>query len=215
MAEPRPVPGTRPDRWLSLSVLVLSVAALALTPGCGCGRQTTDRALGPATGPGQPAADPARPTQPGMGAPSRGLSILESAFITSPTEGFGRGKAGPGAGGAVSRQVGADFERKFTQGVELMERGDYSDAMNLFQEIMTQYANTEEASVAEYCMAEIHFRNKSNQLALQAYQRIVEKYPNSPAAQNAREGIEYLQTFEEHEKEYVSPDVEDRKRRGF
>ena len=139
---------------------------------------------------------------------------MESAYITSPDQGFGRTVA-KGATAPQPRQLGADFERKYTNGVEAMERGEYAEAMKTFEDIMRQYANSEEASVAEYCIAEIHFRNKSNQMALEAYQRIVEKYPNSPAAQNAREGIEYLKTFEEHERNYVSPDVEDRKRRGF
>lgn len=210
MLERRDGPALRPPSGLSLVGLVLMGAMAASIAGCGCGRVPPERSLGPAADPGRSAGEAARPTQP-AGGPSRGLSILESAYITSPNEGFGRGKTGPGA----ARQVGADFERKYTQGVELMERGNYGEAMKIFQEIVTQYSNTEEASVAEYCIAEIHFRNKANQQALEAYQRIVEKYPDSPAAQNAREGIEYLKTFEEHEREYVSPDVEDRKRRGF
>ncbi|RCK79710.1 MAG: hypothetical protein OZSIB_4182 [Candidatus Ozemobacter sibiricus] len=214
MLEHHAGPALRPPGGLSLAGLTLLGATAAFIAGCGCGRMPPERSLGPVTGPGRPAGEAARPTQPAGGA-SRGLSILESAYITSPNEGFGRGKAGPGAAGRVARQVGADFERKYTQGVELMERGNYGEALKIFQEIAAQYSNTEEASVAEYCIAEIHFRNKANQLALEAYQRIVEKYPDSPAAQNAREGIEYLKTFEEHEREYVSPDVEDRKRRGF
>ncbi|NLI77928.1 MAG: outer membrane protein assembly factor BamD [Candidatus Riflebacteria bacterium] len=199
----------------SLLALTALLAAVALAPGCGCGRQATDRSMAPVPAAGGSVAGPDRGTSGAGGpAPSRGLSIMESAYITSPDQGFGR-TVGKGVAVPQPRQLGADFERKYTSGVEAMERGEYAEAMKTFEDIMRQYANSEEASVAEYCIAEIHFRNKSNQMALEAYQRIVEKYPTSPAAQNAREGIEYLKTFEEHERNYVSPDVEDRKRRGF
>lgn len=198
------------------NLFLLAMICLAVfAPGCGCNR-TEERTLtsGPSAArvPGVPTGKPQGEAEDGT---SRGLSIAEAAFIRSPEEGFGRKKKGTGVAPTVNTPLRGEFDRKYTKGVELMENGSYTAAMQTFEEILNQYPDSEEASVAEYCIAEIHFRNKSNQLALQAFQHIVEKYPNSPAAQNAKEGIEYLQTFEEHEKEYVSPEVEDRKRRGF
>ena len=107
------------------------------------------------------------------------------------------------------------FDEQYLKGVELMESGKYSEAINLFSELIKRYPNGEEASIAELCIAEMYFRNKSNSMALQAYQRIVEKYPNTHAAENARAGIEYLQSFDKFAEEHLSPDIEDRKRRGF
>lgn len=119
------------------------------------------------------------------------------------------------AGKAAAATAGGFFEKQYLQGVELMEKGDYSKAIELFDELIKRYPNTEEASIAELCIAELYFRNKSNDRALQAYERIVANYPQSHAAENARAGIEYLKNFEKYEQEYVSPDVEARKRRGY
>lgn len=110
---------------------------------------------------------------------------------------------------------GAFFETQYLEGIALMEKGEYTKAVSLFEAIVQRYPNSEEASVAELCIAELYFRNKSNDRALEAYKQIVEKYPNSHAAENARSGIRYLEDFEKYEQEYVPADAEDRKRRGF
>lgn len=107
------------------------------------------------------------------------------------------------------------FEKQYLQGVDLMEKGEFTKAIELFDELIKRYPNGEEASIAELCIAELYFRSKSNDRALKAYERIVANYPDSHAAENARAGIDYLQNFEKYEQEYVSPDVEGRKRRGY
>jgi len=111
-------------------------------------------------------------------------------------------------------EVSSFFEKQYMQGVELMEKGEFSEAITVFDELVKRYPNTEEASIAELCIAELYFRNKSNEMALQIYQRIVEKYPHSHAAENARAGIDYLQSFDRFADEHVSPEIEARKRRG-
>lgn len=111
-------------------------------------------------------------------------------------------------------EVSSFFEKQYMHGVELMEKGEFSEAITLFDELVKRYPNTEEASIAELCIAELYFRNKSNDMALQIYQRIVEKYPHSHAAENARAGIDYLQSFDRFADEHVSPEIEARKRRG-
>ena len=204
-----------PRKIIRTCLLSGLLCVVAFAPGCGC-NQTQERTLSQSpTSPGKTAGTTDRSVGQVEVLPNRGLSIVDAAFIRSPDEGFGKKKRTIGVGPQVGPKMRGDFDRKYTQGVELMETGSYGDAMKMFEEILTQFPETEEASVAEYCIAEIHFRNKSNQLALKAFQRIVEKYPNSPAAQNAKEGIEYLETFEENEKNYVSPEVEDRKRNGY
>lgn len=121
------------------------------------------------------------------------------------------------APGADKKRAGAGsyFEKQYLQGVEFMENGKFSEAITLFDELVRKYPNTEEASIAELCIAELYFRNKSNEMALKVYQRIVEKYPHSHAAENARAGIEYLQSFDRLADEHVSPEIEARKRRGY
>ncbi len=106
------------------------------------------------------------------------------------------------------------FEKQYLDGVNKLEAGELDKALTVFQEILKEYPEGEEASIAALCIAEIYFRNKNNEAALKMYQEIIKKYPGTQAAQNAIEGIKYLQSFDKHEKSFVSPEVEDRKRRG-
>lgn len=106
------------------------------------------------------------------------------------------------------------FGQKYLDGVKKLEAGNYDDALKTFRELMEHYPNGEEASVAALCIAEIYFRNKNNDAALEMYRQIVEQFPGTQAAINAAEGIKYLETFAEHEKNFISPEAEDRNRRG-
>ncbi len=139
----------------------------------------------------------------------RPVELLEKTGLNYSIDGSGVAKK---AGAGVNNSF---FEKQYLQGVDLMEKGEYNKAIELFDELVKRYPNTEEASIAELCIAELFFRNKSNDRALQAYERIVANYPQSHAAENARAGIAYLKNFEKYEQEYVSPDVESRKRRGY
>lgn len=106
------------------------------------------------------------------------------------------------------------FEKHYLDGVKLLEKDDLAKALEVFQALLREFPEGEEASVAELCIAEIYFRNKNNQAALELYKEIVRKYPGTQAAQNAAEGIKYLESFSKYEENFISPEVEDQKRRG-
>lgn len=106
------------------------------------------------------------------------------------------------------------FEKQYLDGVQKLEAGEFDKAMAVFQDILKEYPDGEEASIAVLCMAEIYFRNKNNEAALKLYKEILKKYPGTQAAQNAAEGIKYLENFAKHENSFISPEAEDRKRRG-
>jgi TolA-binding protein len=106
------------------------------------------------------------------------------------------------------------FERQYIDGVNSLEAGEFDKALKSFNDILSQYPNGEEASIAALCIAEVYFRSKNNEAALKLYKEIVQKYPGTQAAQNAAEGIEYLEGFSKHESTFVPPEIEDRKRRG-
>ncbi len=111
----------------------------------------------------------------------------------------------------------SDFERKYLEGIKYLESGGNSDfdaALRIFQEILKEYPRGEEASIATLCIAEIYFRTLNNEAALKLYKEIIEKYPGTQAAQNAAEAIKYLENFEKYEKNFVPPDIEDKRRRG-
>lgn len=188
------------------SLLILSVCLLWQLTGC-CGQKTLPppgRAEGTAKQPSTTVAS-------GSGDLSTVEKPLEMLDKTGLNYSIDQAQS---PGDSKKSAAGSFFEKQYMQGVELMEKGEYSEAITLFDELVKRYPNTEEASIAELCIAELYFRNKSNDMALQIYQRIVEKYPHSHAAENARAGIEYLQSFDRLADEHVSPEIEARKRRG-
>jgi len=106
------------------------------------------------------------------------------------------------------------FNQKYASGLQHFESGELGKALEVFEEIVRSYPGSDEASMAEYRIAQIHFRNKANGRALETYKRIVSDYPLSPVVENARAAITYLETFDTHEKAYVSPEADDERRRN-
>lgn len=199
MREPGPV------RRLSRRLAVLFAAALLFAPGCGRKPQVPDV----------------------NGSGKRGLeSAAQGGQASGTTSSAGAGTGAISSGGAVlpdrgetqkspmTPAVRREFERRYEKGIEFLEKQEYGDASRIFEQLLSESSDPQDASIAAYCLAEICFRNKSNARALELFKEIVEKYPGTPAADNAKAGIEYLENFHKHEAEYVSPDVEDRKRRG-
>lgn len=105
------------------------------------------------------------------------------------------------------------FEREYLDGVKLLEAEDYNSALKKFKDLLKEYPEGEEASIAMLCIAEVFFRTKDNELALKLYQQILEKYPGTQAAQNAKEGINYIMNFSKYESSFVSPDQDHERRR--
>lgn len=192
-------------RRLSRRLAVLFAAALLFAPGCGRKQQ----------GPGV--------NGPGKQGPE---SAVQASLASDMTLSTGAGNGAISSGGAalpdrgegqkssMTPAVRREFERRYDKGIELLEKQEYGEASRIFEQLLTESSDPQDASIAAYCLAEICFRNKSNARALELFKEIVEKYPGTPAADNAKAGIEYLENFHKHEAEYVSPDVEDRKRRG-
>jgi len=193
------------------SILWVVLLAFFMQQFTGCCERTTLPPPGrPETVKKEPAQTPGETPESRTGAIERPLELLEGNGLNYSIDQPGRAQGNKklSAGGSL-------FESKYMQGVELMEKGEYSEAISLFDELVKKYPNTEEASIAELCIAELYFRNKSNDMALKIYQRIVENYPQSHAAENARAGIDYLQSFDKLADEHVSSEIEDRKRRGY
>ncbi len=191
-------------------VAVLLPAVMLFSYGC-CSRQngSADTPAGPGKGPQQGSAG-AGNRDGDTAAVDRPAELLEKTGLNYSIDGVK-----PGTKKAPVATNNSFFEKQYLEGVQLMEKGEFSKAIELFDELIKRYPNTEEASIAELCIAELYFRNKSNDRALQIYERIVANYPQSHAAENARAGIDYLKNFERYEQEHISPDVESRKRRGY
>lgn len=195
--------------FVSFCYFFLFLTGIIGLSGCGCGREDASFSggnpsesmvqKGPNTGPVAPKTE----------------KLAHSAFPWLESGQEVSGKKVSAENRLTIKRPGEEFNRKYTQGLELLEKEEYAKALEVFEEIIKTYPGSDEASMAEYRTAQIHFRNKSNNLALDVYKRIIQNYPNSPISENARAAITYLETFEQHEKAYVAPDADDRKRRGF
>ncbi|NCB37497.1 MAG: tetratricopeptide repeat protein [Erysipelotrichia bacterium] len=194
--------------FFRLVFIVLLAVSLSLATGC-CRKKVGDQSDFGVSRRSSSAASSSQKKSGGQQAVEQPVDLLAKTGLNYSID------SGDATRKAAKKNGGSFFEKQYLQGVDMMEKGEFSKAIELFDELVKRYPNTEEASVAELCIAELYFRSKSNDRALQAYKRIVETYPNSHAAENARAGIEYLQNFEKYEQEYVSPDVEARKRRGY
>ena len=175
----------------------------------GCGREK--KVPTPSGSIGAAAAAGKKPAKP-----SGNPALAHAAF---PWEAEGKAVTGqvggkPSIGQHLGRAPREEFHRRYSEGLRKMEENQLGDAMAIFEEIVKSFPGSDEASMAEYRLAMIHFQNKNNAAALETYKRILEKYPTSPMAENARAAVTYMETFEQHEKNYISPDVEDRQRRG-
>lgn len=193
----------RPSKGLILAVF--AAALLCLATGCNCSRTTL---------PGK--SDPIVPgnTQTTVSKDSQG-GVTSSGESFSINLGIHLDKSGDKGGMSTRSMAPRRFLREYEKGVELIAQEKFADAIRVFEGILRDFPNTEEASIAAYAIADIHFRNKANRLALQAFQKVVEEFPNTHAAENAKAGIEYLETFQKHKEEYVSPEIEGRMRRGY
>lgn len=130
-------------------------------------------------------------------------------------EGLGPdGKPIGGTGQHLGKAPQEEFNRRYSDGIKLLEKEDLGEAMKVFEDIVKTYPGSDEASMAAYRIAQIHFKNKANQLAYDTYKKILNDYPNSPVVENAKAAIQYLDDFQKHEENYVSPDVDDKHRRG-
>lgn len=102
------------------------------------------------------------------------------------------------------------FEDHYRKGVSYMEAGDYIKAIEVFKQIIAQYPDSEEASVSYLCLADMYFALQNDKKAIEYYKTIVQKFPLTPAAENAKAAIQYLQDFKKYEKDHIPVDKYDR-----
>ena len=107
------------------------------------------------------------------------------------------------------------FEEQYRKGVEMVENGELLEAMALFKDLIERYPDSEEASVSALCLADIYFKLKNDAEALKAYRYVLERFPNSRAAENARAAIQYLNSFSKYEREHVPIFKSDEKLGGW
>ncbi len=84
-----------------------------------------------------------------------------------------------------------DYDFKYEKAVEYYEKGDYTRASTLLQELITVYMGTTKAEEAHYLFANSLFQLRDYTLAGHYYREFVKKYPGSEHASEAQ----YMMAF--------------------
>jgi ABC-type branched-subunit amino acid transport system substrate-binding protein len=116
----------------------------------------------------------------------RGLWILALVLILSAFAGC-RGPVSP-----LFPQIPAE-DRQYTAAEALFESGEYDGAMAGYQAYVSRYPHRPPAADALMKMAFIHVVYGQHEEARQLYQRVIDDYPESSSAENAR--VEILATY--------------------
>lgn len=89
----------------------------------------------------------------------------------------------------------------------MLDEKRYGDALEVFHSLATEYPEGSfEAMAVAFNIAETHFFNKSMDSAKAAYAKFLQKYPNSPFADNAKAALDFIGSFDKYQAMYVSPD---------
>lgn len=168
---------------------------------------------GPSRRPGAIAAGKARTAglkgQDGGAGKTPGEGVFRFSSVRNGSRAGRNGKAGDGARpGEKPRRPGQEIgDRRFEKALDMLDEKRYGDALEMFNSLASQYPDGSfEAMAVAFNIAETHFFNKSMGSAKNAYAKFLEKYPNSPFADNARAALDFIGSFDKYQAMYVSPD---------
>jgi tol-pal system protein YbgF len=65
------------------------------------------------------------------------------------------------------------------------DKGDYEEAMELFQALLQQYPKSENADNAQFWIGEIYYHEKWYEKAILEYQKVIENYPHGNKVRSA------------------------------
>jgi tol-pal system protein YbgF len=105
----------------------------------------------------------------------------------------GSGESGSGGAGADSSQPGADDKAAYQTAFNLLKDSQYDRAIAAFQKFLITYSGSSLADNAQYWLGEAHYVNKSFPEAQTAFQRVVDKCPQSRKRPDALLKIGYCQ----------------------
>src|SRR5882672_3740140 len=122
----------------------------------------------------------------------RRMKILESRGGAGSAAGSGDAGSGGGAGGD-SPAPGSDDKAAYQTAFNLLKDSQYDRAIPAFQKFLIVYSDSSLADNAQYWLGEAYYVNKSFPEAQGAFQRVVDKYPQSRKRPDALLKIGYCQ----------------------
>jgi tol-pal system protein YbgF len=124
----------------------------------------------------------------------RRMKSLESRGAGGAGAAAASGDAGSGAAaGADSSGAGADDKAAYQAAFNLLKDSQYDRAIAAFQKFLIVFSASPLADNAQYWLGEAYYVNKSFQEAQAAFQRVVDKYPQSRKRPDALLKIAYCQ----------------------
>ncbi|MEP6883153.1 MAG: tol-pal system protein YbgF [Gammaproteobacteria bacterium] len=124
----------------------------------------------------------------------RRMKNLESHGNAGGASGGGAGYAGAApAGGAADGAQGSDDKAAYQAAFALLKDSQYDRAIVAFQKFVASFPGSDLADNGQYWLGEAYYVNKSFPEAQAAFQRMVDKYPQSRKRPDAMLKIGYCQ----------------------
>jgi tol-pal system protein YbgF len=117
----------------------------------------------------------------------RRLKILESRGVAAGAAGAAgtgdtagaAGAGAPGSSAAGDTAAGSDDKTAYQAAFTLLKEGQYDRAIPAFQKFLIVHSDSQLADNAQYWLGEAYYVNKSFPEAEAAFQRVIDKYPQS------------------------------------
>jgi len=123
-----------------------------------------------------PSPDSGPPVAPGGNAPGQVAVTVGTAGATQS-----------------SAPAGVDQQALYDQGFEHLKQSRYTDAINLFTQLVEQFPDGGLADDASYWIGEANYVNRQYESAIRAFRKVVAQYPQSDRVPEALLKVGYVQ----------------------
>ncbi len=126
-------------------------------------------------------------------------NIIQTLSAPSQPQGVPPGAAAPGAGGESKPQANVpDPDSLYNSGLSYYNGGQYSLAVQAFQDYLRYYGETDRASNAQFYIGDSYYIEKNYKSAITEYDKCIERYPqgNKAAAAQLKKGFALIELGE-------------------
>ena len=124
----------------------------------------------------------------------RRLTTLESGRSQTPGYGATNGAGGYAGKSAISPAASdspaagddAGARQEYDKALGILKQGRYEQALAAFRQFMQQYPNSSYADNAQYWIGEVYYVTRKFPLALQEFDKVIRRFPDSPKVADAR-----------------------------
>lgn len=88
---------------------------------------------------------------------------------------------------------GADQQALYDQGFDYLKQSKYTEAIDLFTQLVTQFPNDGLADDASYWIGEANYVNRQYEAAIRSFRKVVTQYPQSDRVPEALLKVGYVQ----------------------